>query len=82
MRIRQFKSFRIITFGCRVNQAESRMMGEGIAKQFGGQNVDIYKKADLVVINTCCVTGKAEKEVRKEIRRVKRENPECFLAVC
>ena len=43
--------------------------------------VEKTKKADLVVINTCCVTHKAEKEARKEVRRVKRENPKCFLVV-
>jgi len=37
--------------------------------------------AGIVIINTCAVTGKAEKEVRQMIRRVKRENPECFLVV-
>jgi len=79
---KKFKTFKIITFGCRVNQAESRAMGAAIVSLFHCFIVDSCKDADLVVINTCCVTNKAEREVRKEIRRVKRENPECFLVVC
>lgn len=72
------KTFSIITFGCRVNQAESRMLGERLAsaamKQCSNETI-----ADIVIINTCAVTAKAEKEVRQMIRRVKRENLECFL---
>lgn len=84
------KSFQIITFGCRVNQAESRMMGESLVKLGLAQKCAMAKKcvksklggvADLVIINTCCVTKKAEREVRKEIRKVKKENPNCFLVV-
>lgn len=81
MRFKRFKTFKIITFGCRVNQAESRMMGEKIVKQLPNSQASRNKKADLVIINSCSVTHKAEREVRKEIRRVKRENPNCFLVV-
>ncbi len=77
----ELKSFKIITFGCRVNQAESRLIGEQLASKLAMKPVEKTKKADLVVINTCCVTHKAEKEARKEVRRVKRENPKCFLVV-
>lgn len=78
------KAFKIITFGCRVNQAESRMMGEKLVELGLTQKCAMAKKCvktDIVIINTCCVTQKAEREVRKEIRRVKRENPDCFLVV-
>ena len=77
----KLKTFKITTFGCRVNQAESRALGEQIVKLLNCQIVNNYSEADLVIINTCCVTNKAEKEVRKEIRRVKKENPNCFLVV-
>lgn len=73
-------SFKIITFGCRVNQAESRMMGEKLVK-LGISQTSNSGKARIIIINTCCVTSKAEREVRKEIRRIKRENPSCFLIV-
>ena len=76
------KTFKIITFGCRVNQAESRLIGEGIIKSIRGiTSTTSIKGADLVIINTCCVTHKAEREVRRAIRKAKRENPNCCLVV-
>jgi threonylcarbamoyladenosine tRNA methylthiotransferase MtaB len=76
------KTFQIITFGCRVNQAESRLIGEKLAKSIKGiKSTKSIKGANLIIINTCCVTHKAEKEVRQAIRKAKRENPNCFLVV-
>jgi len=83
------KTFKIITFGCRTNQAESRMIGEGLVRnKFIGFNKLLVNKKlkdrikpNIVIINSCVVTKKAEKEVRQMIRKVKRENPGCFLVV-
>jgi len=79
----KLKTFHIITFGCRVNQAESRLIGEKLVRNkfIKFNKLKVKEKSDLVIINTCCVTHRAEKKVRQTIRRVKRENPECFLIV-
>jgi threonylcarbamoyladenosine tRNA methylthiotransferase MtaB len=77
--MKNLKTFKIITFGCRVNQAESRQMGEKLAS-LGLKQEKNYKKADLILINTCTITHKADREVRKQIRRIKRENKTCYLA--
>src|SRR5580693_10108574 len=37
--------------------------------------------ADLVVLNTCTVTGSADDDVRQTIRRVHRENPAARILV-
>jgi len=76
------KTFKIVTFGCRVNQAESRLMGEVLVKSLNCRPVKNQQKTDLVIINTCCVTQRAEKEVRQAISKVRRKNPGCFLVVC
>jgi len=73
-------TFFIATFGCRLNQAESRMIGQSLVNT-GFSPLKSYYQAQIVIINSCCVTKKASKEVRQIIRRVKRKNPDCFLVV-
>ncbi len=76
------KTFNIYTFGCRLNQAESQALESMLVSQ--GLKSEPIDKADLVVINSCAVTAKAEKEARQLIKRVKRENSraEVWLAGC
>ena len=75
------QTFKTYTFGCRVNQAETSEIEKSLQKA-GFQLVKNNQSANLVIINTCVVTQKAEKEVRQLARRVKRENSNCFLALC
>ncbi|MHC4160398.1 MAG: tRNA (N(6)-L-threonylcarbamoyladenosine(37)-C(2))-methylthiotransferase MtaB, partial [Planctomycetota bacterium] len=49
------KTFVINTLGCKVNQYESQQIRE-LLEQLGLNHVKTTEKADLVVINTCCVT--------------------------
>ncbi len=63
-------SAEIITFGCRLNAFES----EVIRGHAGGQS-------DLVVVNTCAVTGEAERQARQAIRRVARQRPDARIVV-
>jgi threonylcarbamoyladenosine tRNA methylthiotransferase MtaB len=48
------------TLGCRLNQAETSVLGEGLRKQ-GYQLVAFGEPTDLLVINTCSVTEDAER---------------------
>ena len=56
----------IYTLGCRLNQAES----ESIAERFkaAGFAVTSPRDADLVIVNSCTVTSKAEQKARRMIR--------------
>ena len=56
----------IETLGCKVNSVES----ESIAELFRQRGHEIVKRgADVVVINTCCVTAEAEAKSRQAIRK-------------
>lgn len=61
----------LINLGCRVNRTEV----DGFASSFeraGCTIVPSAEEADLVVINTCAVTGEAQTKTRKAIRKVSR----------
>ncbi len=74
------KTFKIITFGCRLNQAESREIGQKLAEK-GLKPVKKDRKADIIIVNTCSVTQKADKEVRQLVRRIKKKTPDTYLIV-
>ena len=62
---------KIITFGCRMNTFESALMAR-LGKDLDDQTI---------VVNTCAVTGEAERQCRQTIRRIKRENPTSKIIV-
>ena len=65
--------YAIVTFGCRVNQADSTDIERQLRAQ-GGQRVDT-DQAEVVVVNTCSVTSSADQGARQVIRRIARQNP-------
>ena len=65
--------YSVVTFGCRVNQAESLVI-EGALRARGARGVS-PDEADLVVVNTCSVTASADQGARQTIRRIARSNP-------
>jgi threonylcarbamoyladenosine tRNA methylthiotransferase MtaB len=71
--------YSIVTFGCRVNQADSLLI-EGELRAHGGVAV-APDEADVVVVNTCSVTASADQGARQTIRRVARLNPAVQLIV-
>ncbi|EAR52900.1 MiaB-like tRNA modifying enzyme [Oceanicola granulosus HTCC2516] len=63
---------RFTTMGCRLNAYETEAM-KALAEQAG--------LSDALVVNTCAVTAEAVRKAKKEIRRLRRENPEAPLIV-
>lgn len=57
--------------GCRLNQSEIELMANLLRSQ-GHEVLPISHNADLIIVNTCCVTIKAGAESRKVIRRAAR----------
>ena len=69
---------RTITLGCKVNQYETEALSQALCQE-GYQRVGKDGPAELVLVNTCTVTGKAAMQSRQAIRRAYRENPEAFV---
>ena len=72
------KFYSIHTLGCKVNQYESEAMAR-MLNQAGWRRAE--EGCDLVLVNTCTVTARTDKECRQVIRRAARENPEAKLIV-
>ena len=62
---------KIVTFGCRMNSFESAVMARL------GQDIP----DDVIIVNTCAVTGEAERQCRQTIRKLRRENPKATIVV-
>ncbi len=71
--------FAIVTFGCRVNQADSLRIEEDL-RAAGGVEAS-PAEADLVVVNTCSVTAAADQGARQTIRRIARGNASARVVV-
>lgn len=74
------KSYRIVTLGCKVNQCESESLGAALCNA-GFRQARESGPADLCVVNTCTVTGKASMQSRQAVRQAVRANPGAFIVV-
>jgi threonylcarbamoyladenosine tRNA methylthiotransferase MtaB len=72
-------NYSIVTFGCRVNQADSLRMEEEFRAR--GAVATAAADADVVVVNTCSVTATADQGARQAIRRIARDNPSSRIVV-
>jgi threonylcarbamoyladenosine tRNA methylthiotransferase MtaB len=66
-------TFCVVTFGCRVNQADSLELERDLRTR--GLTSAPASEADVVVVNTCSVTASADQGARQIIRRINRDNP-------
>lgn len=71
-------SFRIQTFGCKVNTYDSGLLENRMAKANFALNED---SPDVYLLNTCAVTAEATKEALREIRKIKSKNPHSVVVV-
>ncbi len=62
----------VVTFGCRLNAAES----EVIRRQAAGAGLN-----DIVVVNTCAVTAEAVRQARQTVRALRRDHPQRRIVV-
>ncbi|MFZ7126419.1 MAG: tRNA (N(6)-L-threonylcarbamoyladenosine(37)-C(2))-methylthiotransferase MtaB [Desulfobacterales bacterium] len=72
--------FTITTLGCKVNTAESEALVRELQAAGWSQVVD-GEAADLCVVNTCTVTGRASMQSRQVIRQLQRLHPKAKVIV-
>lgn len=65
-------SVEVVTFGCRLNAAESEVIR---------RHAESAGCSDTVVVNTCAVTAEAVRQARQAIRTLRRERPQANIVV-
>jgi threonylcarbamoyladenosine tRNA methylthiotransferase MtaB len=65
-------SVEVVTFGCRLNAAESEVIR---------REAESAGLTDTVVVNTCAVTAEAVRQARQTIRALRRERPQAKIVV-
>lgn len=75
-------TFYIYTLGCKINAYESEALRERLLSR-GYQEAE-DENADLYFVNTCAVTGEAERKDLQRIRRINRDHPngQIFVMGC
>jgi len=68
------------TLGCRLNQVDTQQI-QTLLEARGFRTVNFDEPADVVVVNTCTVTARAELSDRQTIRRAARVSPRATLVV-
>ncbi len=74
------KKVSFYNLGCKVNLADISRIGRQF-EDLGHKIVDFEADSDIVLINTCTVTHKADADCRKIVRRALRRSPEAFIGV-
>lgn len=74
------RTAQVLTFGCKVNQHETTLMEDALLNA-GYALVPSRDPADLVVVNSCTVTHRADSDARKGVRQALRRNPAAFVVM-
>ena len=73
--------FAFHTFGCKVNQYETQAM-EQLLRDRGHEICRFDDTCDGYIVNTCSVTGEADRKNRSLIRRCRKNHPDAVIGVC
>jgi threonylcarbamoyladenosine tRNA methylthiotransferase MtaB len=73
-------SFSIQSFGCRVNQAEAFEWANTLQNHGLVYQSDTWR-SDLVLVNTCTLTSRADRDVRHFLNKLGRINPEARVVL-
>ncbi len=83
-KIGEGKTFFLQSFGCQMNERDAESLS-GMLGDLGYQPTDAQDKADIILLNTCCVRETAESKVfglLGRLRKLKVAKPDLILGVC
>ncbi|MCM8829647.1 MAG: MiaB/RimO family radical SAM methylthiotransferase [Candidatus Omnitrophica bacterium] len=70
----------IKTYGCKANQYDSQLLLENLEAE--GYRLSSFDDAEIVVVNTCCVTDKAEREARYFVKKATGQGKNVWITGC
>jgi threonylcarbamoyladenosine tRNA methylthiotransferase MtaB len=68
-----------VTFGCKVNQYESAFMAETAVNL--GFSLTSPREAEFLVVNTCTVTSRTDRQIRQILRQASRQAPAAKIII-
>ncbi|HQL10433.1 MAG TPA: MiaB/RimO family radical SAM methylthiotransferase [Lentisphaeria bacterium] len=68
------------TLGCRLNQADTGHVADDLQRH-GYELVPWGEASELLVVNSCAVTGTASQKTRQVLRQARRRFPDAFLVL-
>ena len=73
-------SFKVyfLTLGCKVNSYETAAIGKLLAEQ-GFEETEDPSCCDVYIVNTCAVTGEADRKSRQMVRKARRVAPNAIV---
>jgi len=74
------QKFVVKTLGCKVNQYEGQQIRQ-LLEQLGLSAAEPPDTADLVVVNTCCVTHTASAKSRQCVRKAQKRHPNAIVVI-
>ena len=81
--MKQKKRVKFLIYGCQMNVSDAEQM-EGQLSTIGYEPTEHMEKADLILINTCCVRETAEDRVYGkigEVKHLKKKNPNLIFGI-
>ncbi len=78
--IRKMQTVSLVTVGCKLNQYETQLLSENFELN-GFRVLPWGQNADVIIINTCSITSRAEATARNFIYRSARLTPKPYLAI-
>ena len=80
---KKLPSYSVITFGCQMNEYDSEVLA-GVLEGLGLVPAETPERAEVIMINTCCVRETAENKVFSllgRLRLLKQKRPELLIGV-
>ncbi len=69
------------TLGCRLNSYETEALVGELVDKLSGNRVNSPAEADLILVNTCAVTGRSQARSRKTVRAYTARYPDAVIVV-